>query len=65
MALEREAFQSNESLFKLKLLDFTQKLLNLSAVEFDKICVGRIDRQTEEECYEISKNLFAAIRRAE
>jgi len=44
MALEAEALQSNESLFKLKLLDFTEKLLAMSAVEFDKICIGRIDR---------------------
>ena len=42
--LQKEAFQSNESLFKMKLMNFTEKLLALSAVEFDKICIGRIER---------------------
>lgn len=49
----------------MKLMNFTEKLLALSAVEFDKICIGRIERQTEEVCFDISKKLFAAIKRAE
>jgi hypothetical protein len=46
-------------------MNFTEKLLALSAVEFDKICIGRIERQTEEVCFEISKKLFSSIKRAE
>jgi hypothetical protein len=42
--LQKEAFQSKETLFKMKLMNFTEKVLALSAVEFDKICIGRIER---------------------
>ena len=37
----------------------------MSAVEFDQICKGRIEKQTQESCFQVSKNLFAAIKSAE
>ena len=60
--LQSEAAQSNVQMFKLKLLDFTEKITDMSAVEFDQICKGRIEKQTQESCFLVSKNLFAAIK---
>lgn len=37
----------------------------MSAVEFDQICKGRIEKQTQESCFQVSKNLFSAIKSAE
>mmetsp|Transcript_5756 Transcript_5756/g.9859 ORF Transcript_5756/g.9859 Transcript_5756/m.9859 type:complete len:92 (-) Transcript_5756:103-378(-) len=62
--LEREAVSSQESYFKMKLLDFTERIKNMSAFEFDKLCVGRIEKQTEESCLQISKVLFQGIKLA-
>ena len=42
--LQSEASQSTVQLFKLKLLDFTEKITDMSAVEFDQICLGRISK---------------------
>jgi len=60
--LQREALSNSESLMKMKLLDFTEKITNMSAVEFDSICKGRIEKQTEESCFTISKVLFQGIK---
>jgi hypothetical protein len=49
--LQSEAQQSQVQLFKLKLLDFTEKITDMSAVEFDQICKGRIHKQTQENCF--------------
>jgi hypothetical protein len=63
--LQSEASQSTIQLFKLKLLDFTEKITDMSAVEFDQISLGRIPKQTQESCFQVSKNLFAALKLAE
>lgn len=59
-----EIGKSEEALCKLKLMAMTKKVMQMSAVEFDKITLGRIQKQTEESCLQISKYLFKAIKLA-
>lgn len=47
-----------EQLYKVKLLDFNEKLAAMSAVEFDGISRGRVAKNTEETCFAIVKVLF-------
>ena len=42
--LQREAFANEESLFKLKLLDFNEKVMEMSAIDFDQISLDRIPK---------------------
>lgn len=51
-------------MFKFKLMDINEKLLKMSALEFDRICLGRIERQSEEVGLQVSKTLFASVKRA-
>ena len=53
---------SVEQLYKLKLLDFNERIIKMSAVEFDQISLGRIEKQTEESCFEIVKILFEGVK---
>lgn len=62
--LQQEAFSSEEALFKLKLLDLNERLIDMSAVEFDKVCLDRIPKQNEAACLEITKGLFLALKSA-
>jgi len=62
--LQKEAFHNEESLFKLKLLDFNEKVMEMSAIEFDAISLDRIPKQNEEACIEITKCLFTALKTA-
>ena len=34
----------------------------MSAVEFDQISLGRVEKQTEESCFEIVKILFEGVK---
>jgi hypothetical protein len=47
-----------EQLYKVKLLDFNEKLAAMSAVEFDGISRGRVAKNTEETCFAMVKVLF-------
>lgn len=51
-------------MFKFKLMDIKEKLMKMSTIDFDKIFQGRIEKQTEEVALQISKILFAAVKRA-
>ena len=53
---------SVEQLYKLKLLDFSERIVKMSAVEFDQISLGRIEKQTEESCFEIVRILFEGVK---
>jgi hypothetical protein len=51
-----------EQLYKVKLLDFNEKLAAMSAVEFDGISRGRVAKNTEETCFAIVKVLFQGVK---
>ena len=36
--------------------------MKMSAVEFDQISLGRVEKQTEESCFEIVKILFEGVK---
>ena len=57
-----EIGKSEEALCKLKLMEMTKQVMQMSAVEFDKVTLGRIPKQTEESCLQISKYIFKAIK---
>ena len=62
--LQREATKSKEQIFKLKFLDFTERITSMSALEFDRISQGRVEKQTTEACMAITKSLYAALKEA-
>jgi len=61
-----EATVSNapENLFKFKLMDINEKLMKMSTLEFDKISLGRIEKQSEDVCLLVSKTLFVSVKKA-
>ena len=42
--MEKTVADAPENLFKFKLMDINEKLIKMSTLEFDKICLGRIEK---------------------
>lgn len=62
--MEKTVEEKAENLFKFKLMDINEKLMKMSTLEFDKISLGRIEKQSEEVCLQVSKTLFSSVKKA-
>ena len=56
--MQEEAQKCQIQGMKMKLQDFHTRIVKMSAVQFDKICMGRIEKQNEEVCIKMVKVLF-------
>ena len=45
-------------------MDVKDKMMKMSSYQFDQISQGRVEKQTEEFCFTVSKTIFSAIKRA-
>lgn len=61
--MERK-LKDEENVFKFKLMEIKEKMMNMSTMQFDSISQGRVEKQTEDFCLTVSKTLFLAARRA-
>lgn len=48
--MEKKAQDAPDNMFKFKLMDINAKLMKMSTLDFDKISLGRIEKQSEEVC---------------
>ena len=55
-------FENSQSIYKLKLLDLMEKLLNMSAVEYHRVTKDRCPKQSEETCLAIVQILFKGVK---
>ena len=63
--VKNDVVKTREDLFKLKLLDCNKQLLQMSSVDFEKICQNRVAKQSQDTCFEIVKVLNEALKIAE
>jgi len=62
--MEKKVRDSEENLFKFKLMEIKDKMMKMSTLQFDSISQGRVEKQTEDFCLTVAKALFGAVRRA-
>lgn len=62
--MEKKVKDSEENMFKFKLMDIKEKMMNMSTLQFDSISKGRVEKQTEDFCLTVLKTLFKSAKRA-